>query len=172
MHSYDGLRDSLTNLACPSLLYEELRRELSRSQRSLTSLTGIRIMLDSAGEQIGEQTNTGEAISSQPDLVGGFQTDRVILHLCQAMTDATRGEDICARMGEREFLIILSGAAVEAESVISRITTGWQKSRRRDVRSNQNSQFVLSYATTVSEINETSLDFLNRLDLQLLKVAL
>ena len=166
MHSHDGLRDSLTNLASPSLLYEELRRELSRSQRDQTSLTGIRIILGSAAEQ------TGEAISSQPDLVGGFQTDRLILHLCQAMTDATRGEDICARMGEREFLIILNGAEVEAESVISRITTGWQKSRRRDVRSNQNSQFVLSYATTVSEINETSLDFLNRLDLQLLQVAL
>lgn len=169
MNSYDGLRDSRTNLASPSLLYEELRRELSRAKRDLTFLTGIRIIISEASEDI--NATFFETVPRSAGLVAESQIDREILHLCQAMTNVTRGEDICSRMGEREFLIILHGPNLEAKTFMSRIMYGWERSRSREQRLNENSEYALSYASVLSESGDSALDFLNRLDLQSLQVV-
>ncbi len=143
LFSHDGLRDSRTHLAAPPLLYEELRRELARASRSKTKLVIVRIVLNkSLVAEANEGTESG--------------IEREILEFGQLLKTTSRGEDICARVGELEFLILFHGDQLQAELILRRIGEKWSL-KLRDL------EFYSSYV--ISILGESGLELLNRLDL-------
>ena len=164
MNSHDGLKDALTHLALPALLYEELRRELARASRSGVLISGVKIVLYTQEiTQVpldGNHSNRQAARSDNSELL-----DREYLLLAQSMQYESRREDVCARMGDREFLILLIGFKASSEIFIDRLLKRWYGERDHDARlkglSRPNVYF--SFITSVSD--ESTLDFLNRLDL-------
>ena len=132
--SHDGLRDSLTQLAAPPYLYESLRREISRSMRKSTELSLLRFVLDGSG----------------PSFEGA------LIRFADLLTKSFRYEDLAARMGESEFVVLVSGDSSVAKALSDRFYESWQDLAIYSVNSSY------SYATYVE--SEGALDFLNRLD--------
>lgn len=110
MYSHDGLKDSLTNLAAPPLFYEELRRGIVRVARSGETFVLIRFVL--ANVIVGEMGDVSE--SKYPD-------DAEIIKFADALMRASRGDDLCARMGEHEFVVLLYACESMVETYIERI---------------------------------------------------
>lgn len=159
MYSHDGLRDSLTQLAAPTLLYEVLRRELARARRDNHPISMTRLILVPQGRHL----HTGE--------LGAYsQFDEGVINFAQTLTQLSRGEDVCARMGELEFVCILRGMEEANESFVSRISLRWRQSQSAlDESQAGNESHVgldlrLETASIVSHPGEGALDFLNRLD--------
>lgn len=143
LYSHDGLRDSLTNLAAPPLFYEELRRELARAKRTESKIVVIRIVLSE------------RAVAADEEKVK-FNPKREILEFGQMIKGASRAEDVCARIGEREFLSLFHGGQIQAESIVTRINSNWLLKERR-------LKMLTSYVA--SNHGESGLELLNRLDL-------
>jgi GGDEF domain-containing protein len=133
-YSHDGLRDSLTQLAAPPYLYESLRREISRSMRKATGLSLLRFVLDGNESSIEE----------------------VLLHFADLLTKSFRYEDLVARMGESEFVVLVTGDQTVARGLSDRFYESWQAQGTHSVKASY------SYATYVE--SESALEFLNRLD--------
>ena len=84
-----------------------------------------------------------------------FPLEKDILAFGQLLAATSRGEDICARLGELEFLTLFHGEQFQAESKIVRIGQNWLL---------KDPLLKLSYSYATSIAGDTSLEILNRLD--------
>lgn len=156
MYSHDGLKDSLTHLAAPTLLYEELRRELARAVRCGEPISLIRFVLS--------PSIASDSISSGRDVNGSSKYETEIITFSHCLALQSRDEDICARMGEREFLSLLRGGLVAAERLSLRIFESWRDGLEKRKTSCGEDLLNLSIYLAQAEKGETSLTLLNRLD--------
>ena len=79
--AHDGLHDGLTRLAAPPYYYEILRREIAFTNRNLTDLTAIRVILK----------------SKMP------LHEATVIAFADSLSTSFRYEDVKARLGEYEF---------------------------------------------------------------------
>jgi len=153
MYSHDGLKDSLTNLAAPGLFYEELRRGILRTERSGNQLSLIRLILGRAvKEEFADESNL-----QLPD-------DMEILKFADILLRLTRGEDLCARMGEMEFIVLLFAPQPVAKNYIQRVSREWNVSsaERNDWESHISVKIIASCLT--SQSGQSALELLQNLD--------
>jgi len=139
--SHDGLRDSLTRVAAPPFFYESLKREISLSERSESTITAVTFKL------ISEQ-----AIHDYP-----------LIAFAEIAGRALRLEDHIARMGTNNFVVLITGDNYVAEQVCARISSQWTLEGIPGI--------FLHYAWVSHEVGESALDLLNRLDGQNLKTS-
>ena len=139
--SHDGLRDSLTRVAAPPFLYESLKREISLSERNQSTITAMTFKL------ISEQS-----IYDYP-----------LIAFTEIAARAIRLEDHIARMGQNNFLLLITGDIKVAEQIAARIASQWTLEGIPEI--------YLHYAWVSHEVGESALDFLNRLDGETLKTS-
>jgi GGDEF domain-containing protein len=139
--SHDGLRDSLTRVAAPPFLYESLKREISLSERNQSTITVMTFKL------ISEQS-----IYDYP-----------LIAFTEIAASAIRLEDHIARMGQNNFLLLITGDIKVAEQIAARIASQWTLEGIPEI--------YLHYAWVSHEVGESALDFLNRLDGETLKTS-
>lgn len=150
--SHDGIRDSLTHLAAPPYFYENLRRELGTAERNNSELSLIRFLISKnvAGIQI-----TESGIESE-----NSQYEVAILSFAEILKASIRSEDLCARLGQLEFTLILKGSSEIATSLAERVLRSWMFEG-----------FVSHYSVLTVNRGESSLEILNRLDNQELRLV-
>jgi GGDEF domain-containing protein len=150
--SHDGLRDSLTHLAAPPYFYENLRRELGIAERNNSQLSLIRFLIskNKAGIQITERGN--ESDDSHYEVA--------ILSFAEILKASIRSEDLCARLGQLEFTLILKGTSDIATSLAERVLHSWFFEG-----------FGSYYSVLTVNRGESSLEILNRLDNQELRLV-
>lgn len=152
-YSHDGIRDSLTQLAAPTLFYDELRRELARANRGQEAICLVRFVLQPTDPKA---------------TVDEFNSDSLyedaILSFAQTLKRLCREEDLCARMGEMEFVSILHGAELAALRLISRISESWRADFARRRTPSDRDAILLAASSVVSRPMESSLELLDRLD--------
>ena len=127
IYSHDGIHDRLTNCAAPPLIYSHLNRMISGSGRTGAPLTlaSISISILSSLEQI--------------------------LSIAHVINRLMRQEDLCGRIGNFQFVVVLSGSLTNGEKLLARI------------RNATSIEFTSEIVQWVPE--ETSLQLLYRLDL-------
>lgn len=152
-YSHDGIRDSLTHLAAPTLFYEELRRELARASRGQEAICLVRFVLHPIDPDV-----TSEGANS-PSLY-----EDAIVSFAETLTRLCRAEDLCARMGESEFVSILHGAELAALSLIARISDNWRGDLVRRHNALDGESILLAISSVISRPMESSLELLDRLD--------
>ncbi len=152
MRSHDGLRDSLTHLAAPGLFYEELRRELARTQRSGDHLSLIRLLLRPIEPEV------------KDGLTSAYEIE--VLSFGQTLKRLSRAEDICSRMGALEFLTLLHGDDSVASNLVNRIASAWKSDLLLHAGPEYKSRVSLASSQLSSLSGESGLEFLNRLDLE------
>jgi GGDEF domain-containing protein len=147
--SHDGLRDSLTHLAAPPYFYENLRRELGTAERNKSQLSLVRFLIskDEAGIQITES-----------DIDSRYEV--AILSFAEILKASIRSEDLCARLGQLEFTLILKGSTDVATSLAERVLRSWMFEG-----------FDCHYSVLTVNRGESSLEILNRLDNQELRLV-
>lgn len=147
--SHDGLRDSLTHLAAPPYFYENLRRELGTAERNKSQLSLVRFLIskDEAGIQITES-----------DIDSRYEV--AILSFAEILKASIRSEDLCARLGQLEFTLILKGSSDVATSLAERVLRSWMFEG-----------FDCHYSVLTVNRGESSLEILNRLDNQELRLV-
>lgn len=153
IYSHDNLKDSLTNLAAPALFYEELRRGVSRMDRSGDQLSLIRLVLcfdKDSGITEGSATETNN--------------DEEILAFAEILLRSTRSEDLCARMGKLEFVILLYAPESVAESYIKRISIQWPDLISTGKSHSDQTFLKVLFFLISSQPGQSSLELLNRLD--------
>ncbi len=155
MFSHDGIRDSLTQLAAPTLLYEELRRELARAKRQGQPICLIRFLLVPGALD----PRDGESATY-------FECEAEVINFAQTLTNLSRGEDVCARMGELEFVCVLHGLEEASKSFVSRISSRWHEAKVAHTQAHVRNNLSLVVASLMSRPSESALEFLNRLDLE------
>jgi GGDEF domain-containing protein len=153
IYSHDGLRDSLTQLAAPTLLYEELRRELARAAREGYPISLVRFVFAGTNRL---------SVNSNGHQSWGFQAE--VLRFAHVLTRFSRGEDVCARMGEVEFVCIIRGIDEATQSFISRILLAWLKENLLQVTERPTARARLEVSSLASKVGEKPLDILARLD--------
>jgi GGDEF domain-containing protein len=154
--AHDGLRDSLTHLAAPPYFYENLRRELITADRNKSRLTLIRFQLfaePDSGDSPSESSSQGSQARSRDSLY-----EVAILSFAEFLKSVTRAEDLCARLGQLEFTLILKGAREIGDHLSHRVVTGWKMD-----------YFSCKSALVSAQRGESSLEILNRLDNQELR---
>jgi GGDEF domain-containing protein len=147
--SHDGLRDSLTHLAAPPYFYENLRRELGTAERNKSQLSLVRFLIskDEAGIKITES-----------DIDSRYEV--AILSFAEILKASIRSEDLCARLGQLEFTLILRGSSDVATSLAERVLRSWMFEG-----------FGCHYSVLTVNRGESSLEILNRLDNQELRLV-
>ena len=153
IYSHDGLRDSLTQLAAPTLLYEELRRVLARAAREGYPISLVRFVFASANRLQG---------NSDVDSLWNFEDE--ILRFAHVLTRLSRGEDVCARMGEVEFVCLIRGIDEATQSFISRILLAWLEENLLQVTGRPIHRARVEVSSLASKVGEGALDILARLD--------
>ncbi len=107
-------KDGLTNLLNQRSFYEELRRELARTQRHGNTLSLIYFDLDN--------------FKGINDTLGHTRGDEILAGAGEAMRQAIRAEDIPARYGGDEFCIILPQTNTEESTMVAnRLTAAFDK---------------------------------------------
>ena len=139
--SHDGLRDSLTRVAAPPFFYESLKREISLSERNQSTITAM----------------TFKLISDQPIY------DYPLVAFAEIAARAFRLEDHIARMGEDNFILLITGDSEVAEQIAARIASQWTLEGIPAIS--------LHYAWVSHQAGESALEFLNRLDRESLKTS-
>ncbi|MEY2841686.1 MAG: hypothetical protein RLY74_827 [Actinomycetota bacterium] len=134
--SHDGLRDSLTYLAAPPYFYENLRRDLATADRNKSHLALIKF-------ELAPKISVNESLY-----------EAAILAFAEVLKRAIRAEDLCARLGQFEFTLIIKARFEIANAIAARIEKSWGE----DNFSCQS--FLIS-----AKGNESVLEILNRLDL-------
>lgn len=139
--------DALTGLLNRRAFEEILRRELLRCERSGGMMGLMLIDLDYF-----KQVN---------DSLGHFAGDDVLRRIATALRDGTRPSDVLARYGGEEFVILLRNAALEEARVAAE--------RIRQTIANVaglpgSVTLTASIGVAVSEMRETTMDFLLRAD--------
>ena len=136
--SHNGLHDGLTRLAAPPHYYEILRREIALSNRNFNDLTAIRVILKS------RMPIYAATLISFADLI----------------TNSFRYEDAKARLGEYEFGILIRGDEDLAGQLSSRLISSWAIAGTPES--------TISYALAKRSEGESAINFINRLDDQVL----
>ena len=77
---FDGLRDRETNLLTPAAFYDSFLRLLSSAGRDSGTLFLMKFII---------------------------ATDQEVINFAQVLAENSRSDDLVARMGEREFLVVL-----------------------------------------------------------------
>ena len=103
------MHDSLTHLASPSVFYEFLHREISRSIRTQSALSVVRFRL----------LPTTEDSKSEYEIA--------LINFSKVLTQLTRKSDISARVGKFEFLTLLSSDSATAINFINRVQFLWKQ---------------------------------------------
>lgn len=150
LRSHDGLRDSLTHLASPGLFYEELRREISRARRSGDQISLARFVL---------RANLPEFVGVRPR-----EFDIEILSFSQTLSRLTRAEDMCSRIGDLEFLVLLRGNDLVAVQLIERVALAWMGDLAEHAGTDYQGRVALEDSHLQHIADESALEFLNRLD--------
>lgn len=145
--SHDGLRDSLTHLAAPPYFYENLRRELGIAERNKSRLSLIRFLISK--ELSNGQVETHESVTTDSHY------ELAVLSFAEILKASTRSEDLCARLGQLEFTLILKGSADVAISLAHRVLLLWKMEN-----------FDCRYSVLSVDSGESPLEILNRLDNQ------
>lgn len=176
--AHDGLRDSLTHLAAPPYFYENLRRELVTADRNKTRLTLIRFQLFTDKNIPESPKNNSQEIQSFEN--NSLETDSLehysyeenssriseslyevaILSFAEFLKSVTRAEDLCARLGQLEFTLILKAAREVGDQLSQRVVSGWNMD-----------SFSCKSSLVSAQLGESSLEILNRLDNQELRGA-
>jgi GGDEF domain-containing protein len=148
--SHDGLRDSLTHLAAPPYFYENLRRELGTAERNKSQLSLIRFLIskDESGIRITESEI--ESANSRYEVA--------ILSFAEILKASIRSEDLCARLGQLEFTLVIKASSDAATSLAQRVLGSWQMD-----------SLDCYFSVVTTNYSESSLEILNRLDNQELK---
>ena len=139
--AHDGVRDNLTHLAAPPYFYENLRRELSSFQRSGRTFSLLRFALNSA------------AIVDPESEEGGALIESAVLNFSQTINQSLRREDLCARLGLTEFVLIVKGDEDLVPVIAHRVIASWS-----------DDNFQCLFSTVLASRGESPLDILNRLD--------
>jgi GGDEF domain-containing protein len=153
IYSHDGLRDSLTQLAAPTLFYEELRRELARGQREHYPISLVRFVL------VLSNRVSGKTVVAQSS---NFESE--ILRFAHLLTRLSRGEDVCARMGELEFVCLIRGVDEATQSFISRIMITGRAENLLESPRQHIGRTRLAVSSLSSQEGERALDIMARLD--------
>jgi GGDEF domain-containing protein len=145
--SHDGLRDSLTHLAAPPYFYENLRRELGTAERNKSQLSLVRFLIskDEAGIQITES-----------DIDSRYEV--AVLSFAEILKASIRSEDLCARLGQLEFTLMIKASSDAATSLAQRV-----------LGSSQMDSLDCYFSVVTTNYSESSFEILNRLDNQELK---
>lgn len=151
MYSHDGLKDSLTNLAAPPFFYEELRRGLSRVARSDGQLSLIRLVLSADTEDDLVETTT-------------YLDDLEIVRFANILVRLSRMEDLCARIGEREFIVLLYGGESVVQGYIERILKQSRTSMATVNTDDDSYYLTLSVSHSSSRVGQSALELLQDLD--------
>ena len=136
--AHDGLHDQLTRLAAPPHFYEILRREIALTNRNLSDLTAIRVILN----------------SKMP------LYEATVISFADLITNSFRYEDAKARLGEFEFGILIRGDEGLADQLSRRLISSWTIDGTPDS--------TISYSSAKYNKGESAISFINRLDDQLL----
>jgi diguanylate cyclase (GGDEF)-like protein len=119
-------------------LHHTLKREASHDP--LTRLNNRRLFLDRIAKEIARAKAAQEAFSVVfldvdhlkvvNDTYGHLAGDALLREVANALTDAVRGEDVVARYGGDEFVVLLPGTPRSAANVVAqRITEGIARHR-------------------------------------------
>ena len=154
--AHDGLRDSLTHLAAPPYFYENLRRELITADRNRTLLTLIRFQIIT--EAYLDDSRDLLALKRKPSRINLSHYEVAIISFAEYLKSVTRAEDLCARLGEFEFILIVRGARDVGERLSQRVLSGWKLE-----------SFTCKSSLISSQPGDGSLEILNRLDDQELR---
>ena len=131
--SHDGLHDGLTRISAPPYFYESLKREISIANRSESPVTLIRYLLE-------------------PEPI----YDETLIAFADLISNSFRLEDHKARLGEREFVVLVKGDEELSQQVSQRLISHWAIEGTPDV--------VIGYSSATHILGETALEFMNRLD--------
>lgn len=80
------------------------------------------------------------------------------------MKRLSRAEDVCSRMGNLEFLLLLRGSEVVASHLIERIAKAWDEDLIAHAGSDYQCRVRLESSRILHIHGESALDLLNRLD--------
>ncbi len=114
-----NVRDPLTGLFNARYLEDTLERELHRARRVGEELVLIRLEVDGFRQFI-ERYGAGTA-------------DRLLQIFAEVLNRSFRGSDVCCRVGESTFVILLAGARLDGgaeRAEVVRSTLGAQRVRR------------------------------------------
>ena len=109
--AHDGLHDSLTRLAAPPYFYESLKREISIATRSESVISVIRYLLEPAAADTGMKTNP--------------IYDETLIAFADLISHSFRLEDYKARLGEREFVVLIQGNEDLSLQISQRLIARW-----------------------------------------------
>jgi len=140
--SHDGLHDLLTRLSAPPYFYESLKREISIANRSESSITVIRYLL--------EPILIDEGLAITPIY------DETLMAFADLMSNSFRLEDYKARLGEREFVVLVQGNERLSRQISQRLISHWAIEGISDVG--------IGYSCATYIQGETALELMNRLD--------
>lgn len=139
--AHDGVRDNLTHLAAPPYFYENLRRELSSFERSGRTFSLLRFALNFA------------TVVDPESEEGGALIESAVLKFSQTINQSLRREDLCARLGLTEFVLIVKGDQELIPVIAHRILSNWC-----------DDDFQCLFSSVLAGRGESPLDLLNRLD--------
>ena len=131
--SHDGLRDSLTRLAAPPYFYESLKREISIASRNESTISLIRYLLE-------------------PSPI----YDETLIVFADLLSHSFRLEDYKARLGEREFVVLVQGNEVLSRQISQRLIANWAIEGTPDIG--------IGYSYVTYQVGESALEVMNRLD--------
>ena len=140
--AHDGLHDSLTRLAAPPYFYESLKREISIATRSNSAITVIRYQLEP------------DDAESQQETIPIY--DETLIAFADLISHSFRLEDYKARLGEKEFVVLIQGNKELSLQISQRLIARWA------IEGTPNIGIRYSYATYL--IGESALEVMNRLD--------
>jgi len=140
--AHDGLHDALTRLAAPPYFYESLKREISIATRSESVISVIRYLLEPAAADTGMKTNP--------------IYDETLIAFADLISHSFRLEDYKARLGEREFVVLIQGNEDLSLQISQRLIARWA------IEGTPTVGIGYSCATYLS--GESALEVMNRLD--------
>ena len=140
--AHDGLHDSLTRLAAPPYFYESLKREISIATRSESAISVIRYLL--------------EPIPISTELTTSPVYDETLIAFADLLSHSFRLEDYKARLGEREFVVLVQGNEALSLQISQRLIARWAIEGRTDVG--------IGYSCATFLMGESALEVMNRLD--------
>ena len=140
--SHDGLHDSLTRLAAPPYFYESLKREISIATRSKSVITVIRYQLESDDAESQQETNP--------------IYDETLIAFADLISHSFRLEDYKARLGEKEFVVLIQGNEELSLQISQRLIARWAIEGTPSVG--------ISYSCATHVRGESALEVMNRLD--------
>jgi GGDEF domain-containing protein len=148
--SHDGLHDSLTRLAAPPYFYESLKREISIATRSESAISVIRYLLEPAHLEAELTTNP--------------IYEETLIAFADLISHSFRLEDYKARLGEREFVVLIQGSEELSLQISQRLIARWAIEGTPSVG--------IGYSCATYLLGESALEVMNRLDnCELLRVT-